>query len=60
MAKTCNQCHSTNFGRDQLQHGDQMMKNADHLMAQGIREVAGLYKDGVLPVGKSAFLASGW
>jgi len=37
-----------------------MMKNADHLMAQGIREVAGLYKDGVLPVGKSAFLASGW
>jgi hydroxylamine dehydrogenase len=49
MAKTCNQCHSANFARDQLRHGDQMIKNADHLMAQGIREVASLYKDGVLP-----------
>jgi len=49
MTKTCNQCHSANFARDQLEHGDQMIKNADHLMAQGIREVAGLYKDGVIP-----------
>jgi hydroxylamine dehydrogenase len=49
MLKTCNQCHSENFAREQLQHGDDMIKNADHLMAQGIREVAALYKDGVLP-----------
>jgi hydroxylamine dehydrogenase len=49
MVKTCNKCHSVNFANDQLQHGDEMIKNADHLMAQGIREVAGLYKDGVLP-----------
>ena len=49
MVKTCNQCHSVNFAKDQLQHGDDMIKNADHLMAQGIREVAALYKDGVLP-----------
>src|SRR4030095_15695984 len=48
MLKNCNQWHSTNFAKDQLQHGDQMVKNADHLMAQAIREVAGLYKDGVL------------
>jgi hypothetical protein len=46
--KTCNQCHSVNFANEQLQHGDDMIKNADHLMAQAIREVTGLYKDGVL------------
>jgi len=49
MVKTCNQCHSVNFAQDQLQHGDEMIRQADHLMAQAIREVAGLYKDGVLP-----------
>jgi len=49
MLKTCNQCHSGNFAAEQLQHGDEMIKNADRLMAQAIREVAGLYKDGVLP-----------
>ncbi len=48
MVKTCNQCHSVNFAKEQLEHGDEMIKNADHLMAEGIREVAGLYKDGVL------------
>ncbi len=49
MLKTCNQCHSGNFAKEQLQHGDEMIREADHLMAQAIREVAGLYKDGVLP-----------
>jgi len=49
MLKTCNQCHSLNFAKDQLQYGDDMIKNADHLMAQAIREVAALYKDGILP-----------
>ncbi len=49
MLKTCNQCHSANFAQEQLRHGDTMIKNADHLMAQAIREVADLYKDGVLP-----------
>jgi hydroxylamine dehydrogenase len=49
MVKTCNQCHSVNFAKDQLHHGDEMIKNADHLMAQAIREVAALYQDGVLP-----------
>jgi len=49
MLKTCDQCHSSNFAQEQLQHGDAMIKNADHLMAQAILEVAALYKDGVLP-----------
>jgi hydroxylamine dehydrogenase len=49
MVKTCNQCHSANFAKEQLLHGDEMIKNAHHLMAQAIREVAALHKDGVLP-----------
>jgi hydroxylamine dehydrogenase len=53
MLKTCNQCHSGNFAKAQLQAGDDMIKHADHLMAEAIRIVAGLYKDGVLPQPKN-------
>jgi len=53
MIKVCNQCHSGNFAKEQLQAGDDMIKNADHLMAEAIRIVAGLYKDGVLPQPKN-------
>ena len=49
MTKTCNQCHSVNFAKEQLGRGDDMIRDADHLMAEAIRVVAGLYKDGVLP-----------
>jgi hypothetical protein len=49
MLKTCNQCHSANFAREQLDKGDQMIKAADKLMADAIRTVAALYQDGVLP-----------
>jgi hydroxylamine dehydrogenase len=48
MIATCNQCHSVNFAKSELQKGDQMIKEADHLMAEAIRTVAGLYKDGTL------------
>ena len=53
MAKTCNQCHSVNFAKRELAKGDQMMKEADRLMAEAIRTVATLYKDGILPKPKS-------
>jgi hydroxylamine dehydrogenase len=53
MIATCNQCHSGNFARQQLQQGDDMVRNADHLMAEAIRIVAGLYQDGVLPKPKN-------
>lgn len=53
MVKTCNQCHSGNFAKEQLQAGDDMIKNADHLMAEAIRIVAALYKDGVIPQPKN-------
>lgn len=48
MVKTCNQCHSLNFARAELEKGDQMIKEVDHLMAEAIRIVAALYKDGFL------------
>jgi hydroxylamine dehydrogenase len=53
MAKTCNQCHSVNFAKRELAKGDQMIKEADRLMAEAIRTVATLYKDGILPKPKS-------
>lgn len=49
MLKTCGECHSPNFAKAELDKGDQMIKAADHLMAEAIRIVAGLYKDGALP-----------
>jgi hydroxylamine dehydrogenase len=48
MLATCNQCHSGNFAKSELQKGDQMIKEADHVMADAIRIVASLYQDGVL------------
>jgi hypothetical protein len=48
MLKTCNGCHSLNFAKAELEKGDQMIKAADALMAEAIRIVADLYKDGLL------------
>ena len=45
MLTTCNQCHSGNFAKEQLAQGDNMIKEADHLMAEAIKVVAGLYRD---------------
>ena len=49
MLAVCSQCHSDNFAKGELAKGDDMIRQADHVMAEGIRIVAGLYKDGVLP-----------
>lgn len=43
MVNTCHQCHSVNFAKGELAKGD------DVLMAEAIRTVAALYKDGILP-----------
>jgi hydroxylamine dehydrogenase len=53
MVSTCNQCHSVNFVKSELEKGDRMIKEADRLMAEAIRTVAGLYKDGVIPKPKN-------
>jgi cytochrome c553 len=48
MLKTCTQCHSRTFAKGELEKGDRMIKEADHLLAEAIRIVAGLYRDGIL------------
>ncbi len=48
MLQTCNQCHSGNFAKGELEKGDQMIREADRLMAEAIETVAGLYQDGTL------------
>jgi hydroxylamine dehydrogenase len=48
MLKACSQCHSPKFSKGELEKGDQMIREADHLMAEAIRIVAKLYEDGVL------------
>lgn len=49
MLKACNQCHSRNFAKAELEKGDRMIRETDRLMAEAIRTVAALYKDGILP-----------
>jgi len=53
MVKTCNQCHSVNFAKTELLKGDMMIKEADRLMAEAIRIIADLYKDGIIPKSKN-------
>lgn len=48
IIRACSQCHSENFARGELKKGDEMIREADHLLAEAIRIVAGLYKDGIL------------
>ncbi|MGQ9881183.1 MAG: multiheme c-type cytochrome [Armatimonadota bacterium] len=48
MLKTCTKCHSRTFAQGELKKGVRMIKEADRLMAEAIRIVADLYKDGIL------------
>ncbi len=48
MIAICSDCHSENFAKGELQKGDDMIREVDHLLAQGIRIIADLYKDGML------------
>ena len=48
MIKTCNNCHSSSFAKEQLAKGDDMIREVDHLLAEGIRVISGLYEDGSL------------
>ena len=53
MVNACKQCHSVNFAWAELAKGDPVIREADRLMAEGIRIVAGLYKDRILPKPKA-------
>ncbi|NWG26899.1 MAG: cytochrome C [Ignavibacteriaceae bacterium] len=48
MLKTCGNCHSEKFAKAELEKGDKMIREADRLMAEAIRIVAGLYKDQII------------
>ena len=48
MLSACGQCHSKNFAQGELEKGDRMIREADHVMAEAIRIVAALYQEGVL------------
>jgi len=48
MIKTCNACHARNFASAELEKGDDMILEADLLLAEAIRIIADLYKDGYL------------
>ncbi len=56
MVSICTQCHAPSFAKGELEKGDRIIREVDHLMAEGIRTVAGLYKDGLLakPAGYAA------
>jgi cytochrome c553 len=48
MLTACKQCHSRNFAEAELKKGDDMIRVADHLLAEAIREIAALYDEGFL------------
>ena len=53
MLRICENCHSGIFAKKELEKGDQMIREADRLMAQAIRTVASLYSDGILTMPES-------
>ncbi len=48
MIAVCGDCHSDNFARAELAKGDDMIREADHLLAEAIRVIAALYADGII------------
>ena len=54
MSKVCAQCHSEGFAAAQMKQGDDMIRQADHLMAEAIRSVAALYKERVATLNELA------
>jgi len=48
LIAACTRCHSSNFAKAQMAKGDDMIRQADRMMAKAIRVVAALYNDGVL------------
>jgi cytochrome c553 len=48
MTAICAKCHGASYAKKQLDEADLVVKEADKIMAEAIRVVQGLYKDGVL------------
>ena len=48
MLAVCSKCHGASYAKEQLDAADMVIKDVDKIMAEAIREVQGLYKDGIL------------
>jgi len=48
MIAVCEDCHSKNFALSELAKADDLIREADHLLAAAIREIASLYEEGLL------------
>ncbi|NIM52255.1 MAG: cytochrome C [Gemmatimonadales bacterium] len=48
MLRACGKCHSPKFARAELRRGDEIIRETDNLLADAIRTVADLYRDGIL------------
>ena len=48
LLAVCGDCHSMNFAKAEMAKGDDMIREVDHLLAQGIREIVALYAEGIL------------
>lgn len=48
MLEVCGRCHGTRYARRQLDAADEVVREADRVMADAIRAVQGLYRDGLL------------
>jgi len=57
MVKICSQCHSKNEVTNHFIAADSVIRDADQLMAEAIRIVGGLYRDGLLKKPKDYPLA---
>ncbi len=52
ITDTCQQCHSKNFVDQNMKNADLMVKESDKLLAQAIEIIAGLRRDGIIPIKK--------
>ncbi|HLB25053.1 MAG TPA: multiheme c-type cytochrome, partial [Nitrospirota bacterium] len=48
MIKVCSKCHSESYAKGELEKADQIIREADRLLAEAITIVNGLYSDGIL------------
>jgi len=48
MVAICTRCHSGSFTKSEFEKADGMVREADRMLAEGIRIVAALYADGIL------------
>lgn len=48
ITAVCGECHTSGFITQQINASDDLIRRADHMMAEAITVVNGLYKDGLL------------